>query len=503
MSTLKKAAIWTTLLSIVLKLIGFVRESLIAREFGANEYTDGFLLSFTFVTLILAIIANGFNSAFLPHYVSARKERPESADRDASGVMNLVSLFFAGLSVIMYFFAPQIVPLIFGNMHSTTEEIAVEITRFFFMFMVIIALSGMLESYLQSRRIFVPTQINKLMGTLMAVVFILLFSDVWGIHAVAYGFIFGTFCGVLIQFYYLLKAKFNWQPTLSMDPEFKKTFFILLAPALLHSSVGHINVFINRLFATDTVSGGVTYLNNAALLMSIPSTIFITTVLAIVFTLMSERADDAYQFKETVFNGYQIGMMALVPIAVGTLLLGEELIAFIYERGAFTAEDTANTFDALKWYTPAILTQGLVMIAVKGMYAKGWTKRILMISSVTIILNIALNSVLVERFSYPALAMSTSIVSTYYATAATIALYKGYPKAELWRLLGLFARVLVPALIMAVPIVTIQFLTPVDSLYSLWQILILVPIGVATYIAALYVVYREGFNELVKVAKMK
>ncbi|WP_188206919.1 murein biosynthesis integral membrane protein MurJ [Alkalibacillus aidingensis] len=503
MSTLKKAAIWTTLLSVLLKLFGFLRESLIAREFGANEYTDGFLLSFTFVTLILAVIANGFNSAFLPHYVKFRQKNYEQAEHDATALLNRVVLFFAGISVVVYFLAPFIVPLFFGDMHPTTEAIAIEITQVFFIFMVIIALSGVLESYLQARRIFVPTQISKIMGTLMSVAFIIFFSDLWGIYSVAYGFLFGTFLGVVIQFYYLVQAKFKWLPSLQMDSEFKKVFFVLLIPALLHSSVGHINVFVNKLFATGTISGAVTYLNNASLLMSIPTTIFTTTVLAIIFTLMSERANDAKMFKETLYSGYQVGIMALVPIAVGTYMLGEQLIAFIYERGEFTPQDTLNTFEALKWYIPIIVTQGLLTVAIKGMYAQGWTKKILKISSVTIVLNLILNYLFVGPFGYPGLALSSSLVSIYYATAATIALYSGYERKEVWRIFALFFKVAVPSLIMAVPIWLLQEFTGVTELYSLVQILLLVPVGVATYIGALYIFYREGFNQMINIIKMK
>ncbi|MFP3472748.1 hypothetical protein R0J90_22095, partial [Micrococcus sp. SIMBA_144] len=68
-SNLKKTAIWITLLALILKLSGFLRESIIAREFGANDYTDGYLIAFSFITLVVALISIGFNNVFLPLYV--------------------------------------------------------------------------------------------------------------------------------------------------------------------------------------------------------------------------------------------------------------------------------------------------------------------------------------------------------------------------------------------------------------------------------------------------
>ncbi|MYL34259.1 oligosaccharide flippase family protein [Pontibacillus yanchengensis] len=501
MSRLKQTAIWITLLSIFLKLLGFVRESMIAREFGVSNETDAFMIAFTFVTLILALIANGFNSAFLPKYVEKRKENIEEAERNANGVLNYTTLFFLGISVVAYFFTPSIVEFLFGSRSEETLQITVDLTRVFFIFMVVIALSGVLESYLQARRIFVPTQLSKIMGTLMATLFIIFFADMWGIYSVAYGFVFGTFLGVCIQFGSLMYGGFKWMPKFKLDDEFGRKLMLLLAPALLHSSVGHINVFVNKMFANRIETGAVTYLNNASLIMSIPSTIFTTTIVAIIFTLLSEQADNKEKFRETLYMGYQIGMMTLLPIAIGTLLVGKAVIAFIYEGGEFTAQDTANTYFVLQLYIPIILTQGLLVIGVKGMYAQGAAKRLLKISSTTILLNAALNWLFIQPLGYPGLALSSSVVALYYVTATTLAVYRDYDHSELKKLVQLFFRVLVPSIIMAVPIVLIQQFTSIESLYALWRLLILVPIGVVFYVAGMYLFYREGFRQMLRVVK--
>ncbi|QSS99810.1 murein biosynthesis integral membrane protein MurJ [Pontibacillus sp. ALD_SL1] len=501
MSGLKKTAIWITMLSLLLKLLGFVRESMMAREFGVSESTDGFLLSFTFVTLILALIANGFNSVFLPHYVKHRKSDVEKAERNANSILNYTTIFFLIGSVAAYFLAPYIVPFLYGDRSELTLEITIELTQVFFIFMVVIALSGVLESYLQARRIFVPTQISKIMGTLMATLFLVFFADLWGIHSMAYGFVFGTFLGVVIQFVSLKRGGFKWTPSLKFDEEFGRNFLILLAPALLHSSVGHINVFVNKMFAARIDTGATTYLNNASLLMSIPSTIFTTTIVAIIFTLLSEQAQQKEKFKNTLYMGYQIGMMTLLPIAVGTFLVGKAAISFIYEGGKFTPEDTANTYYVLQLYIPIILTQGLLVIGVKGLYAQEKTKKLLSISSTTIILNAVLNYVFIQPMGYPGLALSSSVVAVYYVSAVTYAVYQDYDKGELMKVPALFFKVLIPTIIMAIPIYLIQTFTDIESLYALWELLILIPVGVVFYVVGLYIFYREGFGQLMRLVR--
>src|SRR5690606_28111401 len=86
MSNLKKAALWTALLALMLKVSGFIRESIVAKEFGASHETDAYFLAFGFITLIVAMISTGFNNVFLPMYVKSRTGNPEHSDRNANAL---------------------------------------------------------------------------------------------------------------------------------------------------------------------------------------------------------------------------------------------------------------------------------------------------------------------------------------------------------------------------------------------------------------------------------
>ena len=503
MSTLKKTAIWITLLALVLKLSGFLRESIIANEFGANEYTDGYLLAFTFITLIVAMIANGFNNVFLPMYVKERKENPVETEKNANGILNSTVLLFLGITAVGYFLVPYFVPFVFGNMHPKTEEIAVEITQFFFLFMSAIALNGILESYLQARRVFVPSQISKLLATLMGAIFALLFSNIWGIHSLAYGFIVGTVLGAVIQFSFLLKKGFQWQPTLYVNKDFRKAFIALIIPSLLNSIVGQVNMFIDKTFASGTIEGAVTYLNNASLLVSIPNAIYATTIAAIIFTLLSEQVDNPSKFQNTFFMGLEISLLTLLPIAAGLFVVGDSALSFIYERGAFTNEDTSNTYLALLFYLPLIVTQGLQFIVSKSMYARGKTAIIFRISVTTILVNVIMNYLLVDRMGYAGLALSSSIVAVYYLVVSSVVVYKDFEKSEVTKLTRLIVRSIPPTLIMSVPLYFIQKISWFEDLYSLWKLLIVVPLGAIIYVVSLRIFYREGFNRLLQLLKRR
>ncbi|WP_124069371.1 murein biosynthesis integral membrane protein MurJ [Filibacter tadaridae] len=497
MNGLKKAALWTTALALVLKVSGFIRESVVAKEFGASSETDAYFLAFGFITLVVAMISTGFNNVFLPMYVKSRVAGEDADDRNANALLNWTMVVFVGISLVGWFFADAFVPFIYGNMSADTAVLAIRMTQIFFAFMTMIALSGLLDSYLQSRRIFVPSQVSKLLATLMAALFALFFSDVWGIFSLVYGFIFGTVIGVIVQVVALVRSDYTWQLTFRMDRMFGKVFLALIIPSLLNSVVGQVNLFVNRFFASGTGDAAVTYLNNSSLIISIPNAIYATTLAAIIFTLMSEQTEDLKKFRDTVFRGMEISLVTLLPIAIGLLVVGDAIISFIYEHGKFTATDTANTHIALLWYLPIIVFQGMQLILSKSMYARGKTAVVFRISVTTIVLNFVMNWLLVDKYGYPALAISASIVSVYYFAVSMVVVYKDLGMVEFKRFARMSSRVVGPAIVMGLAIWGLKVGLGASAWTAIVQLAVLVPIGVAVYAGMLLLFYREGARRFI------
>lgn len=499
MASLKKAALWTTVLALLLKLSGFIRESVIASQFGISAETDGYNLAFGFITLVVAMIATGFNNVFLPMYVKRRANG--EPDTNANALLNWTVILFVIISIVGWLLAKDFVPFIYGNMSEEVEVIAVKITQIFFLFMTMIALSGLLESYLQSRRIFVPTQLAKLLATLCSAVFALFFSDVWGIYAVAYGFVFGTVLGAAIQSFYLIRSDYQWRPDLKMESDFRKAFIILIIPSLLNSVVGQFNLFVNRFFASGIGEGPVTILSYSSLITSIPPAIYSISLAAIIFTLMSEQVEKIDQFKQTFFRGMELSLVILLPVAIGLIVVGDSVISFIYERGAFTANDTQLVYVALLLYVPTIVFQGMQLMLSKSMYARGKTVVVFRISVTTILVNFFMNWLLVDRYGYPALAVSASVVSIYYFVVSMIVVYKDLGMSEFKKFMKMSVRVIPPAFLMGIVVWGVKYIFDTEDWYSLIELTVLVPIGIIVYVITLRVFHREGFNRILRLVK--
>ncbi|MCM3756130.1 polysaccharide biosynthesis C-terminal domain-containing protein [Sporosarcina aquimarina] len=500
MGKLKQAALWTAMLALVLKLSGLVRETIVGAKFGVSHETDAYSLSFAFITLVVAMISTGFNNVFLPMYIKNRKSG-EAGDHNANALLNWTMMIFVGISFIGWLGVPYFLPLLYGKMTAETAVVAVPMTQVFFMFMTAIALSGLLDSYLQSRRIFVPSQVAKLLATLMSLVFAVLFNEQWGIFSLAYGFVIGTILGVIVQLYYLIRSDYKWRLEFKMDIKFRNAFLLMIVPSLLNSVVGQVNMFVNKAFASSTGTGSVTYLDKASLIVSIPNAIYATTLAAIIFTLMSEQTEDRAKFKETFFRGMEISLVTLLPIAAGLLVIGDSVIAFIYEHGKFTSFDTHKTHIALMLYLPFIVFQGMQLMLSKSMYARGKTAVVFRISVTTILLNFLMNWLLVDRFGYPALAIATSVVSVYFFAVSMVVVYKDLGKVELARFGRMVPQVLIPTVIMGLAVWTAKVFVGLGNFGPIVQLATLVPIGAVVYAGMLFVFYRAGFRRFVGLLK--
>ncbi|WP_226643220.1 murein biosynthesis integral membrane protein MurJ [Mesobacillus subterraneus] len=506
MSNLKKAGIIALILSLFLKFSGFLREGIIAKQFGASAETDGYIIAFSVITLFVLMTSEGFNSVFLPLFIKNKQEDEEGSLRNANALLNIVLVIILAFSSIIYFMVPYLIPLVFNvfqEMHPETEVIAIRLSQFFVLFLFMITVNGMLESYLQAYRSFIPAQVSRIFGTLTGAFFALAFSNIWGIDSLAYGFVAGIFLGIVVQVIYLKKYGFKWMPVFSLEKEFRITFLSLFLPAILSAVLGQINVTVDRIFASNTIEGAVTYLNNASLIVSIPNAILGTTIIAIVFTLLSENVKEKVKFQETVLLGLQMSAVLLLPLTAGLAILGKSVIGFIFERGAFTPADTINTYLALLFYLPLIVTQGLQIIVLKALYAKGKTKLIFKLSFVTITANMISNYFLAKWLGYLGPALSSSIIAVIFLLLTSKIMYKDFNEGEAQKFFRSAVKLLLPTAIMAVVVAVTNYFS-VRYINSYIVLIILNGItGIIVYFAALKFLSPAAFAKLMTLLPLK
>ena len=174
--------------------------------------------------------------------------------------------------------------------------------------------------------------------------------------------------------------------------------------------------------------------------------------------------------------------LVLIPLTFGLIVVGQAVIGFIYERGAFTLEDTKMTYDAMLAYLPLIYSQGLQMIVLKALYAKGKTALIFKLSIVTIICNVIANYFLVNSMGYLGPAIASSIIAIISLVLSAIEMYKDFDKEELYKSIRMFMRILLPSAIMAVGVWL--------AIYKCWKIFRFIPLDTCyTWISRYNILY--------------
>jgi putative peptidoglycan lipid II flippase len=496
----KQTALSILLLSLFLKLVGFLRESVIAKQFGANAITDGFLLAYTVLTLFMLIVSTGFNNVFLPIYAKFQRAKDKFARSNENALLNVSVLLFLAFGLVVYGVLLALEPL---AAHKQTLQTALTVGRFFSVFTFLLALQAMLESYLQVKHSYVPTQTAKLLAALFSAGFGLFLAQDFGIMSIAYGFMVGTALGVMLQIFYLFRRGYEWRLTFLWEPEFGKTFAMLLWPALLNAIVGPLNVFIDKIFATATIAGAVTYLNNASLIVSIPGAVYTTTIGALIFTFLTEKASSPADFSALLRLGMEMGFLLFLPMAVGLAVIGEDIVALIYQHGAFTKADTAATYQALALYAPLVAVQGVQIVISKALFALEQNKALLKLSATTIFLNIVLNALFMKWLGFQGLALSSSLVAVYYFLLSVRLLTKsGMTKANL-QTLAVFWQSFIPALIMGLALLGIRHFHGLFEQMLIIKVIMEIFLGAVIYGGTSWFFNRNGVMKIFILIKKK
>jgi putative peptidoglycan lipid II flippase len=241
------------------------------------------------------------------------------------------------------------------------------------------------------------------------------------IEGMAYGTLLGGFLQFAVQWPSLIRAGFTYRPMISLSDPGVRQIARLMGPAIIGTAAVQINVFINTNFASSivdpatgaVVNGPVSWLNYAFRFMQFPIGVFGVAIATAALPPLSRSAarEDYAEFRRTLTHALALVFLLCIPSAAGLAVLGRPIIALIFEHGRFTGFDTVQTGDALAAYSAGLAGYAAVKILSPAFYALGDARTPMLISLGSIVVNYAMNSVLVRAFGHVGLAFSTSAVA--------------------------------------------------------------------------------------------
>ncbi len=417
------------------RISGLVRESIMARLFGASQLNDAFVLGFRIPNLTRDLFAEGaLSSAFVPTFTRYLTTKSKQEARELSNLVATTLIVIVGIFCVLgMVFSPQLVNLLAPGFHQVPGkfEIAVSLTRVMFPFLLVVALAAQAMGVLNACDQFGVPAMSSTFFNIGSVTCGLILGYWIGPHiglqpifGMAYGVVFGGAMQLFFQVPSLLRQGFSFVPRFSTSHPGLRQILSLMGPAILGNASVQINTVINTNFAagiTDAaghvINGPVSWLSYAFRFMQLPLGLFGVSIASATLPAISRSAasDNIAEFRQTLSRSIAMVMLLTIPSSAGLAVLGESMIAAVYQGGHFTRADTHQTAIALACYSVGLTGYAALKVLAPAFYALNDARTPMLVSLCSIAVNYATANTMIRLagLGHAGLALSTSAVALF------------------------------------------------------------------------------------------
>jgi len=414
------------------RIFGLIREQVMAYLFGAGMATDAFVAAFRVPNLLRDLFAEGaLSSAFVPVF---KDKLVKNGSRDAYQLANLTLsglILIVGIIVaIGIIIAPGIIYVSANGFVNEPGKftLTVSLTRIMMIYLLLVSVSAVLMGILNSTgRFGIPALSPALFNIGMIITPLVLYQhfDI-PIYTLAIGVLIGGIGQLVFQLPSLFRIGFRFRFILNFADEGIRRIGRLIAPMIMGLSASRINILINTLLASFLIEGAMSYLNYAYRLMHFPLGVFGVALGTVALPKLSDdiARENTGQVAKTFMEAIGLSLFLVIPSAVYLAGYGTDLVRLIYERGAFDAEATRQTAQALYFYAIGLVGFAGVRVAAPVYYALSDAKKPMFYSIVSVIVNIVLNFAFIPLWGFAGLAAATSAAGLTNLFLLTINLRK-------------------------------------------------------------------------------
>ena len=443
------------------RVLGLIRDQVLAYFFGAGDAMDAFRIAFRLPNILRDLFAEGaLSAALVPTFTRALATGSrDTAWRLASnviGVLLLISVIVVAAGLV---FAGPLVELYAGGFRSVPGkiELTVRLTRIMFPFLGMVAVAAVMMAMLNAlHRFFVPALSPAMfnVATILCALLAVPIASRFGVEpivAIAAGTLLGGIGQILLQWPPLRHEGFRYRPVFDTSDPWLREIGRQMIPGVAGLAAVQINVFVNSWLASGLGTGAVSWLDYAFRLMYMPIGLFgISVATASLPTISGHaaRRNDS-GIRTAVSSGLRMMLMLNVPATVGLLVLATPIVRLIFEHGQFTPFDTAATSAALMCYAPGLIGYSTVKLVSPAFYAMGNSRSPVLASAASVAFNVALNLALVRWLGHRGLALGTAAAALLNAAVLLVLLRARLGGIEGRRLLTATLKIFAASMAMA------------------------------------------------------
>lgn len=487
------------LITILSKILGFVRESVMAAYIGAGDLKSIYTTAITVPTFLSSIVVSSIASGFIPIFNKAKVEEGESTALDfTNNLINILMILGIIFFAISLLFATPISKLFSPGLEGEALKLATNFSRIMSFSIFSFLYAAVISGYLNIKGNFIdPIFVGLVLNSLI------IFSTILtGKLGNPYILITGALIAHVVQFirfpFVAKKLGFKYERRLDFKDKYIKLMYILIIPIVISSAADQLSLIVDNsmgsaFFGKDSVSK----IFYAKTMLGFITGVVTMTIATVTFPSISRLGQEGKidGMKKEVSYSMVLTMLLVIPATFGMMILANPIIKLAFERNAFTSLDTSIVSSLMIWYAPYIIFVSVIKIFTNAFYAIGESKLPVIIILIQQAINFLLNFILIRFFGINGLAFATSISTAIGSIMIILAFYKRFGKLESMENIKSIVKVTMASIIMALSTYFIyDFL--LDKIGYIFALLISVLISGILYI---FIIFVFKINEVDKI----
>src|SRR5690606_5707786 len=414
---------------VVSRVLGLLREILIARQFGTSGDYDAYVAAFRIPDLLFLVVMSGaFGSAFIPVFAGflSRGEQ-DRAWRLASAVLTYTVLTLLVVGQLVFLFAgPLMRDIVAPGLAPPQQDLAVNITRLLLLSPLLLGLGAAAQGMLQAQDAFTLPAVAPILYNLGIIAGALLLAPTMGVYGLAFGVIVGAAGHAGIQFVGLIRRGMHFSPTLSRRVQGLGEVARLMAPRLVGQAAFQINFIVMTNFASRLGESKVSAINYAYQVFMLPHGVLALSLSTVIFPMMARQYElnQLDDLKVTLRGALGPLIFLTFPASVGLFAFRPSIVQVLFQFGSFSDESTRLVAQALAYFSVGLVAFAVVEAVTRAFYAMHDTRTPVTVAIVTVIANIALSAYLAPRLGHGGLALSIALTTVVEMAILLTVLYR-------------------------------------------------------------------------------
>lgn len=410
-----QTTIMLMLITIISKIFGFLREAVMASYIGASDLKSIYTTANTLPVVIANFVAVGIISGFIPIYNKAKNEEGElAAEEFTSNVLNILMVFAAIAVVLGIILARPFSKILSPDLSGQSLDLATNYTRIMMFAVFAYLYSAVFRGYLNLKGNFFDPAIT---GVIMNII-IIGFTILTGFTQNPYYLIIGALLGNSLQYVLFPRAArklgYKHRRILDIHNKYVRNLMLIAIPIIISSAAGELSIIVDNSMASAFFGKAAIskffYSKTMLTLITGIITISVTTAL---FPKIAElgQAGKIDEMKQRISSSVVSTMLLIIPASIGMAVLAEPAVSVVFERNAFTSQDTVIVAALIAAYAPNNIFISVMDVVDRGFYAVGDSKTPVIVVLIQQSVNIIFNFVMIKFFGMVGLAYSTVLAS--------------------------------------------------------------------------------------------